>query len=60
MERWRFVQWPRSDFGTPDEFPIVEVDSRYYAIPSEQTARLWIERTPDRFVFDVKAFRLFT
>lgn len=43
-----------------EEFPIVEVDSSYYAIPSEQTARLWVERTPDGFVFDVKAFRLFT
>jgi len=42
------------------EFPIVEVDSSYYAIPSEQTARLWAERTPAGFVFDVKAFRMFT
>jgi uncharacterized protein YecE (DUF72 family) len=42
------------------EFPIVEVDSSYYAIPGEQTARLWVERTPPHFVFDVKAFRLFT
>jgi uncharacterized protein YecE (DUF72 family) len=42
------------------EFPIVEVDSSYYAIPAEQTARQWAERTPADFVFDVKAFRLFT
>ncbi len=42
------------------EFPIVEVDSTYYAMPAEQTARLWVERTGDSFVFDVKAFRLFT
>jgi uncharacterized protein YecE (DUF72 family) len=42
------------------EFPIVEVDSSYYAIPSEKNAKLWAERTPDEFVFDVKAFRLFT
>ena len=42
------------------EFPIVEVDSSYYAIPSEQTARQWADRTPDSFVFDVKAFRVFT
>jgi uncharacterized protein YecE (DUF72 family) len=42
------------------EFPIVEVDASYYAIPSEQTARLWVERTPPGFVFDLKAFRLFT
>ena len=42
------------------QFGVVEVDSTYYAMPSEQTARLWVERTPDDFVFDLKAFRLFT
>jgi len=41
-------------------FPIVEVDSSYYAMPSEHTAGLWVERTPESFVFDVKAFALFT
>jgi uncharacterized protein YecE (DUF72 family) len=29
-------------------------------MPPERTARLWVERTPQNFVFDVKAFRLFT
>ncbi|MDY6918513.1 MAG: DUF72 domain-containing protein [Chloroflexota bacterium] len=42
------------------QFPLVEVDSSYYALPAEKTARLWVERTPDDFLFDVKAFRLFT
>ena len=42
------------------QFPIVEVDSSYYALPSERTSRLWVERTSERFVFDVKAFRLLT
>jgi len=42
------------------QFPIVEVDSSYYALPSEKTAGLWVTRTGDRFVFDIKAFRLFT
>jgi uncharacterized protein YecE (DUF72 family) len=41
-------------------FPIVEVDSAYYALPSRDTVRLWVERTPPEFVFDVKAFALFT
>ncbi|MGV9252138.1 DUF72 domain-containing protein [Streptomyces sp. NPDC003697] len=40
--------------------PIVEVDSSYYALPSERNSRLWVERTPDGFVFDVKAFSLLT
>jgi uncharacterized protein YecE (DUF72 family) len=41
-------------------FPIVEVDSSYYALPSPRNALLWAQRTPDAFVFDVKAFALFT
>ena len=42
------------------QFPIVEVDSPYYALPSERTSGLWVERTGDNFIFDIKAFRLFT
>jgi uncharacterized protein YecE (DUF72 family) len=42
------------------QFPLVEVDSSYYAMPLPQTAQLWAERTPERFTFNVKAFRLFT
>src|SRR5579872_657377 len=41
-------------------FPLVEVDSTYYSMPSEKTAELWAERTPLSFTFDVKAFRLLT
>jgi len=42
------------------QFRIVEVDSSYYALPNERTSRLWVERTRENFVFDVKTFRLFT
>jgi uncharacterized protein YecE (DUF72 family) len=56
------------DADTPEErlkyyasqFPITEVDSTYYSPPSERVAKLWAERTPADFVFDVKAFRLLT
>lgn len=41
-------------------FPIVEVDSTYYAIPARRIAELWAERTPEGFVFDVKAHALMT
>ncbi|MEP7055262.1 MAG: DUF72 domain-containing protein [Actinomycetota bacterium] len=41
-------------------FPLVEVDSTYYFPPSEQNSRLWVDRTPPGFVFDVKAFSLLT
>jgi uncharacterized protein YecE (DUF72 family) len=42
------------------QFPLVEVDSSYYAMPTPQVAQLWAERTPEHFTFNVKAFRLFT
>ncbi len=41
-------------------FPMVEVDSSYYAMPSAKNSQLWADRTPDNFRFNVKAFRLFT
>src|ERR1700761_2500458 len=60
--------WYPAETGTPekrlryyaDQFPLVEVDSAYYALPAEQTAAAWAERTPDGFTFNVKAFSLFT
>ncbi|MEE6259862.1 DUF72 domain-containing protein [Plantactinospora sonchi] len=41
-------------------FPLVEVDATYYSPPAERTARLWAERTPAGFTFNVKAFSLLT
>ncbi|MEV6552153.1 DUF72 domain-containing protein [Streptomyces sp. NPDC051597] len=41
-------------------FPVVEVDSTYYALPSAHNSRLWAERTPEGFTFDVKAFAALT
>jgi uncharacterized protein YecE (DUF72 family) len=42
------------------QFPVVEVDSSFFAMPQPQHAALWAERTPAAFEFNVKAFRLFT
>src|SRR6202167_5298274 len=42
------------------QFPLVEVDSAYYALPAERTAEAWAARTPDGFTFNIKAFSLFT
>jgi uncharacterized protein YecE (DUF72 family) len=42
------------------KFPVVEVDSTYYGPPAEQTTRLWAQRTPDGFTFNIKAFSLLT
>src|ERR1700727_2559831 len=60
--------WYPRDAGTPEQrlryyarqFPLVEVDSTYYALPAERTAAAWAQRTPDGFTFNVKAFSLFT
>src|SRR5246500_943636 len=60
--------WYPAEAGTPekrlryyaDQFPLVEVDSAYYALPAEQTATAWAARTPAGFTFNVKAFSLFT
>ena len=60
--------WYPPDASTPEkrlryyarQFPLVEVDSVYYALPAEQTAAAWAARTPDGFTFNVKAFSLFT
>ena len=43
-----------------EQFPIVEVDSTYYFPPSEKNSVLWIERTPQDFTFNVKAYSLLT
>ena len=42
------------------QFPMVEVDATYYALPYKRMAEAWVERTPKDFVFDVKAHALMT
>lgn len=41
-------------------FPLVEVDSTYYTPPNERNSELWAARTPEGFLFNVKAFSLLT
>ena len=41
-------------------FDVVEVNSSFYAIPSVETAKGWVERTPPGFLFNVKAYGLLT
>jgi uncharacterized protein YecE (DUF72 family) len=60
--------WYPPDASTPEkrlryyarQFPLVEVDSVYYALPAKQNAEAWAARTPARFTFNIKAFSLFT
>ena len=37
-------------------FPVVEVNSSYYAIISPRNYAGWVDRTPDDFAFNVKAY----
>jgi len=41
-------------------FDTVEVDSTYYAMPSERNATLWAKRTPRGFIFHIKAYSMLT
>src|SRR5215469_1625881 len=60
--------WYPAEASTPEkrlryyarQFPMVEVDATYYALPAEQTTKAWAARTPDGFLFNIKAFSLFT
>ncbi len=60
--------WYPAEANTPEkrlrfyarQFPLVEVDATYYALPAERTAATWAERTPAGFTFNIKAFSLFT
>jgi len=60
--------WYPDDASNPEkrlkyyasQFPLVEVDSAYYALPAERTAEAWAARTPEHFTFNIKAFSLFT
>jgi uncharacterized protein YecE (DUF72 family) len=68
----RAIKQAQKLFGTPkltpeqelrcysSIFPNVEVDSTFYALPSLQNCQRWAERTPEGFVFHIKAFSLFT
>lgn len=41
-------------------FPIVEVDSTFYALQPRRNFALWAQRTPPGFVFNVKAYGAMT
>ena len=60
--------WYPADRRTPEDllryyayhFDTVEVDSSFYALPSAENARKWVHRTPESFLFHVKAFGAMT
>ena len=44
-------------FDYSGHFPIVELDTSFYAIPSPQTVEKWCKETPDNFQFVVKTYQ---
>jgi uncharacterized protein YecE (DUF72 family) len=68
---WRFSDWQRTLYSAelPESewlafysrsFPTVEVDSTFYAAPSEDALRRWAEATPATFRFACKLPRAIT
>ncbi|MBI4188019.1 MAG: DUF72 domain-containing protein [Chloroflexi bacterium] len=43
-----------------ERFPIAEIDSSYHFFPTRQNLALWLDNTPPGFIFDIRAFSLFT
>ena len=41
-------------------FPIVEIDTTFYGIPKPPVVAGWVDRTPEAFRFNIKAFRSLT
>jgi uncharacterized protein YecE (DUF72 family) len=41
-------------------FPIVEIDTSFYGIPRPEVVEGWLQRTPEQFRFNIKAFRSLT
>jgi uncharacterized protein YecE (DUF72 family) len=41
-------------------FPVVEIDTTFYGIPKPPVVSGWVERTPDAFRFNIKAYRSLT
>ncbi len=62
---WSYPDWsgvfypegmPAADYLEfyADRFPIVEVDSTFYRVPTPKMVRGWLDRTPDDFRFALK------
>jgi uncharacterized protein YecE (DUF72 family) len=41
-------------------FPMVEIDTSFYGIPRPEVVDSWVSRTPEGFLFNIKAFRSLT
>lgn len=42
------------------QFPLAEIDSSYHFLPTRRMLASWLDNAPEGFIFDPKAFSLFT
>ncbi len=67
-EKTMAALWYPPGVSTPEQrlryyaarFDTVEVDSPFYALPQRSYAQAWAKRTPDDFVFHIKAYGMMT
>ncbi|HYH62000.1 MAG TPA: DUF72 domain-containing protein [Solirubrobacterales bacterium] len=63
---WRGVFYPQSESSSrwlelyAQEFDTVEINATFYRLPAVKTVEGWASRTPDDFLFAVKASRYLT
>ena len=59
-----YPDWAKSAEGRlryyAERFDTVELNASFYALPTAETAAAWARRTPDGFIFHVKAFAMMT
>jgi uncharacterized protein YecE (DUF72 family) len=72
LSGWNYAHWRDGVFYPPrlpasrwlefyaDRFDTVEVNSTFYRLPHPAAVARWLEQTPDRFLFAVKASRYLT
>jgi uncharacterized protein YecE (DUF72 family) len=65
-EHWRGPFYPQRGSTSrwlevyADSFNTVEINATFYRLPSAKTVEGWAARTPDEFMFAVKASRYLT
>jgi uncharacterized protein YecE (DUF72 family) len=72
LSGWNYAHWRGGVFYPPrlpasrwlefyaERFETVEVNSTFYRLPRREAVARWVEQTPDRFLFAVKASRYLT
>jgi len=65
-EHWRGLFYPQTGSSSrwldlyAESFDTVEINATFYRLPSAKTVERWTTRTPDEFLFAVKASRYLT